>query len=62
MKKQDYYDVWNRAKEDLISKYLSENDETKKSCLKETILGLEKYDNSHYFQNLLEDVDMFSKS
>lgn len=62
MKKQDYYDVWNRAKEDLISKYLSENDETKKSCLKETILGLEKYDNSHYFQNLLEDIDMFSKS
>lgn len=62
MKKQDYYDVWNRAKEDLISKYLSENDETKKACLKETILGLEKYDNSHYFQNLLEDIDMFSKS
>lgn len=62
MKKQDYYDMWNRAKEDLISKYLSENDETKKSCLKETILGLEKYDNSHYFQNLLEDIDMFSKS
>lgn len=62
MKKQDYYDVWNRAKEDLISKYLSENDEKKKSCLKETILGLEKYDNSHYFQNLLEDIDMFSKS
>ena len=62
MKKQDYYDVWNRAKEDLISKYLSENDETKKSCLKETILTLEKYDKSHYFQNLLEDIEMFSKS
>ena len=62
MKKQDYYDVWNRAKEDLISKYLSENDETKKSCLKETILTLEKYDKSHYFRNLLEDIEMFSKS
>lgn len=62
MKKQDYYDVWNRAKEDLISKYLSENEEVRKDCLKETILTLEKYDKSHYFQNLLEDIEMFSKS
>lgn len=62
MKKQEYYDMWNEAKEELISKYLAETEETKKSCLKETILTLEKYDKSHYFQNLLEDIEMFSKS
>lgn len=62
MKKQEYYDVWNEAKEELISSYLAETEEVRKDCLKETILTLEKYDKSHYFQNLLEDIEMFSKS
>lgn len=62
MKKQEYYEAWNKAKEELISKYLAETNELKRDCLKETILDLEKYDNSHYFQNLLEDIDIFSKS
>lgn len=62
MKKQEYVDAWSDLKETLIQKYLAENDEVKKNCLEEVILEFENREGSKQFQNLLYDIQSFSKS